>query len=51
VVLITFSIAFGAVMLGFAIAFGLGGRDVARRFLERQFTEESQPEKDEISHL
>jgi hypothetical protein len=51
VVLIAFSVAFGAVMLGFAIAFGLGGRDVARRFLERQFAEETQAEKDEISHL
>lgn len=51
VVLIAFSIAFGAVMLGLAIAFGLGGRDVARRFIERQFTEDTQGEKDEISHL
>ena len=51
VVLIAFSIAFGAVMLGLAIAFGLGGRDVARRFLERQFTEDTKGEKDEISHL
>ncbi len=51
VVLIAFSIAFGAVMLGLAIAFGLGGRDVARRFLERQFTEDAKGEKDEISHL
>jgi hypothetical protein len=46
VVLIAFSIAFGAVMLGLAIAFGLGGRDVARRVLERQFTERSKPEKE-----
>ncbi len=51
VVLIAFSIAFGAVMLGLAIAFGLGGRDVARRLLERQFTEDIKGEKDEISHL
>jgi len=51
VVLITFSIAFGAVMLGLAIAFGLGGRDVARRVLERQFAENPKREKDEISHL
>lgn len=51
VVLIAFSIGFGAVMLGFAIAFGLGGRDVARRFIERQFAEETKTEKDEISHL
>jgi hypothetical protein len=51
VVLIAFSIAFGAVMLGLAIAFGLGGRDVARRLLERQFAEDAKSEKDEISHL
>jgi small-conductance mechanosensitive channel len=30
-----FSIVFGAAMLGLAIAFGLGGKDMARRFLER----------------
>lgn len=48
VVLIAFSIAFGAVMMGTAIAFGLGGRDVARRFLERQFVNNEEPaEKDE----
>jgi hypothetical protein len=51
VVLIAFSIAFGAVMLGLAIAFGLGGRDVAMRFIERQFTKDTKGEKDEISHL
>ncbi|HVN75117.1 MAG TPA: hypothetical protein VMT19_02285 [Thermoanaerobaculaceae bacterium] len=37
IVLAAFIIAFGAVMLGLAIAFGFGGRDVARRVLERQF--------------
>jgi hypothetical protein len=52
VVLIAFSLAFGAVMLGLAIAFGLGGRDAAKRFLERQFApEKKKSEKDEISHL
>ena len=30
-----FSIVFGAFMLGLAIAFGLGGQDLARRALER----------------
>ena len=34
--LVAFSIAFGAVMLGLAIAFGLGGRDMAQRFLEER---------------
>ncbi|MEJ2007449.1 MAG: hypothetical protein P8Z30_04700 [Acidobacteriota bacterium] len=47
VVLIAFSIAFGAVMLGAAIAFGLGGRDVARKVLERQFLEKGSKEKEE----
>jgi hypothetical protein len=48
VVLIAFSIAFGALMLGSAIAFGLGGRDVARKVLEKQFLhEEETTEKDE----
>ncbi|MGA8183384.1 MAG: hypothetical protein WB819_07050 [Terriglobia bacterium] len=53
VVLIAFSIAFGAMMMGTAIAFGLGGRDVARRFLERQFVqkEETAEKDEEISPL
>lgn len=34
-VVAAFSIVFGAVMLGVAIAFGLGGRDLARKTLER----------------
>ena len=38
-VLIAFSIVFGALMLGLAIAFGMGGRDLARQFLERRFSE------------
>jgi hypothetical protein len=36
-VVAAFSIAFGAVMLGVAIAFGLGGKDLARAYLERTF--------------
>src|SRR5260370_1133702 len=34
--LIAFGVVFGAVMLGLAIAFGLGGKDLARGFLERK---------------
>ena len=37
--LIAFSIVFGALMLGLAIAFGMGGRDLARQFLERRFSQ------------
>jgi Conserved TM helix len=38
-ILIAFSIVFGALMLGLAIAFGMGGRDLARQFLENRFSE------------
>ncbi len=36
-VISAFSIVFGALMLGLAIAFGLGGQDLARKSLERYF--------------
>jgi small-conductance mechanosensitive channel len=49
-VIAAFSIVFGALMLGLAIAFGLGGQHLAREFLERYLgdrkkdkTEEPQP--------
>ncbi|MBZ5587414.1 MAG: hypothetical protein LAO05_02545 [Acidobacteriia bacterium] len=52
IVLAAFIIAFGAVMLGMALAFGLGGRDVARRVLERQFGERSTDHDDDnLSHV
>jgi small-conductance mechanosensitive channel len=34
-VIAAFSIVFGATMLGLAISFGLGGQDLARKFLEK----------------
>jgi hypothetical protein len=50
--LVAFGIAFGAVMLGMAIAFGIGGRDLARRYLERKFVREGKEEnEDELSPL
>jgi hypothetical protein len=45
--LVAFGIAFGAAMFGFALAFGLGGRDLARQFLERRFAHEKASEKEE----
>jgi len=51
VLLVAFSAFFGAMMLGLALAFGLGGRDLARRLLERQFLEEKKEEDQGISHL
>lgn len=51
-ILVAFAIAFGALMLGLAIAFGMGGRDLARDFLERRFLREKQEQKqDELSPL
>jgi len=51
-VLIAFGTAFGAVMLGLAIAFGIGGKDLAREFLEKKLTGGKKEEKeDEMSPL
>jgi hypothetical protein len=56
-VLLAFALAFGALMLGLAIAFGLGGKDLARRYLERRFArdhfreEPSNEREDELSPL
>jgi hypothetical protein len=52
IVLAAFVITFGAVMLCLAIAFGVGGRDVARRVLERQFKQADEERRnDDISHI
>jgi hypothetical protein len=50
--LVAFGIAFGALMLGLAIAFGVGGRDLAQGFLERRFVRgENEENEDELSPL
>jgi hypothetical protein len=52
--LVAFGIAFGALMLGLAIAFGMGGRDLAHRFLEKRFVrgkKEENEDEDEPSPL
>lgn len=51
VVLTAFAISFGALMLGLAIAFGLGGRDAARRVLEQQVRAQEARETDAAPHL
>ena len=51
-ILVAFTIVFGALMLGLALAFGLGGRDLARRYLERRFMHDQKEEReDELSPL
>jgi hypothetical protein len=50
--LLAFGIAFGAIMLGLAIAFGTGGRELAQRFLERRFAHRQERDnEDELSPL
>jgi signal transduction histidine kinase len=52
--LVAFGIAFGALMLGLAIAFGFGGRELAQRFLEGKFVrgrKEQNENEDELSPL
>ncbi len=49
-----FSIIFGGIVLALSIAFGLGGRDLAKNFLERRFSrkgERDREEEDQFSHL
>jgi len=56
-VLIAFGLAFGALMLGLALAFGLGGKELARKYLEKRFARDQYPEEpskereDELSPL
>jgi mechanosensitive ion channel-like protein len=50
--LVAFGAVFGSVMLGLAIAFGIGGRDLARKFLERKLNAGKKEEReDELSPL
>src|SRR3984893_1926096 len=50
--LVAFGIAFGALMLGLAIAFGIGGRDLAQGFLEKRVGRGKKEEnEDELSPL
>jgi hypothetical protein len=56
-VIVAFALTFGSLLLGLALAFGLGGKELARKFLERRFAREQGPEEpahekeDELSPL
>jgi hypothetical protein len=49
-VLVSFGIVFSGLVLALSIAFGLGGKDVAREYLEKRLKEKNQ-EGDDIRHL
>jgi hypothetical protein len=51
IVMAAFTIAFGAVMLGLAIAFGLGGRHAARRILEERMAKKTEEQNNGFDHL
>lgn len=53
-VIVAFTLTFGALMFGLALAFGLGGKDLAKKYLERRFAreaDESREREDELSPL
>jgi hypothetical protein len=55
-VTVAFTLTFGALMLGLALAFGLGGKDLAKKYLERRFareqvSSEAKEREDELSAL
>jgi hypothetical protein len=54
-VIVAFTLTFGSLMLGLALAFGLCGKDLARKYLERRFARESGEQaherEDELSPL
>jgi hypothetical protein len=50
-VLIAFAIIYGGVVLALAIAFGIGGKDAAKEYIDKRLKGEAEEEKDEIRHL
>jgi hypothetical protein len=51
VILAAFAITFGALMLGLAIAFGVGGREAAKTLIEEQMRAKRERETDAGPHL
>jgi len=50
-VLVAFGITFGGLVFALALAFGLGGRNLARGLLERRLRRESPPPQERLTHL
>ncbi|PIV40224.1 MAG: hypothetical protein COS28_09925 [Nitrospirae bacterium CG02_land_8_20_14_3_00_44_33] len=48
-IIIAFAIIFGGIVLALAIAFGLGGRNLAKKYLEKKLLKGE--DKDDIKHL
>jgi hypothetical protein len=50
-VLLTFAIIYGGVVFALALAFGIGGKETAREYLEKRLKGEGEGEDDDIQHL
>jgi hypothetical protein len=50
-VLVAFGITFGGLVFALALAFGLGGRTLAREILARRLRRESPPPQEHLTHL
>jgi hypothetical protein len=51
IVLVAFAISFGALMLAFAVAVGVGGGPIVRRLLEERLAQRGRPRSDGSAHL
>jgi hypothetical protein len=53
VIIVAFTITFGGIVLALAIAFGWGGRELAKDFLDRHYKEKGEKKEgpDQISHI
>jgi uncharacterized membrane protein len=53
VIIIAFTITFGGIVLALAIAFGWGGRELAKDLLERHYKDKGEKKEgpDQISHI
>jgi hypothetical protein len=50
-VLVAFGITFGGLVFALALAFGLGGRSIARDLLARRLRRDAPPERERLTHL
>jgi hypothetical protein len=50
-VLVAFGITFGGLVFALALAFGLGGRHIARELLTRRLRRDAPPERERLTHL
>jgi fatty acid desaturase len=53
VIVAAFTIIFGGIVLALALAFGWGGRELAKEFLERLYRrkEKEEEDQDHLSHI